>query len=193
MAKSNFVGKFLISSPQMRDPNFAESVILIIKHDPEAGALGVVVNRTSEDSLQEMWDHIWDVNVEHSEENQKKFMQLGGPVFGPIISVHENEPNGEGKIASGLFYAVHPDKVLGAIGTDARIRLYQGYSGWAGGQLEAEIDKGAWMVIDADPEIVFYEQHEDRNVYKDALYKFGNIVYRNAAIDIPLNSDVLLN
>ena len=190
---ADFTGKLLIASPLMKDSNFHKTVILIVRHSTPEGAIGVVLNRTSDECLKSLWKNMWDLDVDPIKYDSERFMQLGGPVYGPVICVHANEESSEHEIVPGLYLATSQDNVLASVDVaDGYYRIYQGYSGWAMGQLEREITRGAWMVEDSDPEIVFHEQHADIDLYKHALYKFGRGVYRDAGIPVP-DHDVALN
>jgi putative transcriptional regulator len=150
------VGKLLIAEPMLGDPNFDRTVVLMIEHTPE-GALGVVLNRPTEldvDAVLEDWAPL---------AAPPSVLYLGGPV----------EQNGV--LALGRRHGhTDPDDipgwttVLGEVGSVdlhrdpaelaaslAGIRFFAGYSGWGGGQLEAEQDQGAWLVVPAASDDVF--------------------------------------
>ncbi|HEX6417226.1 MAG TPA: YqgE/AlgH family protein [Acidimicrobiales bacterium] len=142
------VGQLLIAEPMLGDPNFDRAVVLIIQHDDD-GALGVVLNRPTEIEVDDVLDE-WAGLV-----SDPRVIYVGGPV----------EPNGVLALGRRAPGADVPGwrPVLGSVGTvDLRrgpatladgldgIRFFAGYSGWEGGQLEAELAEGAWMVVPAE-------------------------------------------
>jgi putative transcriptional regulator len=142
-------GKLLIATPSLADPNFERTVVLILEHGDE-GALGVVLNRASEVDLSVPLPEWAPFAAEPS------VVFVGGPVGqGSMIALARAEG------APGTTWA----PVLGPIGvldlgSDADdvgdqlsgLRVFHGYAGWAAGQVEGEIEEGAWFVVDADPE-----------------------------------------
>ena len=148
-------GKLLIAEPMLEDPNFDRTVVLMIEHTPD-GALGVVLNRPTElevDAVLSEWSAL---------AASPPVLYMGGPV----------EQNAVLALArrSGRATADAPGwtSVLGEVGTidlhlDPEdvvpsvdgVRFFAGYSGWGGGQLEAELDEGAWLVVPAEPGDVF--------------------------------------
>jgi putative transcriptional regulator len=143
-------GRLLIALPALRDPNFDRTIVFVLQHD-EAGAVGVVLNRPTRlevvDALPQ-WGHIVA--------NPPVFF-VGGPV-GPssaicLARLRSEVPDGPAdgwqavtdRIGT-LDLTRDPDEVAGEV--DA-IRVFSGYAGWRGGQLEDELVAGAWLVTDA--------------------------------------------
>jgi putative transcriptional regulator len=152
---TSFKGQLLVANPAMPDPNFARTVVLLLAHQ-EDGALGVVLNRPSEldvDAPLPRWERlVADPPV----------VFVGGPVApGAAICVAKvpdppadsAEPSAMGgwmplvgQIGT-LDLERDPDDL--AITVEA-IRVFAGYAGWGPGQLETEIDAGAWFVARAE-------------------------------------------
>lgn len=142
-------GRLLVATPGLRDPNFDRTIVLVLEHD-EDGALGLVLNRPSATVLSEVlptWDSLaCDPQVVFS----------GGPVDGnAAICLGSTRPG-----------AVHPavqpiTPTLGVVDLDtepgslagdvAHVRVYAGYAGWGGGQLDEEVEADGWFVVDALP------------------------------------------
>jgi putative transcriptional regulator len=151
-------GKLLIAEPMLDDPNFDRTVVLMIEHTPD-GALGVVLNRPSRvpvDAVLEEWAPL---------AASPPVLYMGGPVerSGVLALARRRAGRGAGPAAvpgwSGVLgevglldLHVEPETVAGGVD---RIRFFAGYSGWGGGQLEAELAEGAWLVVPADPADVF--------------------------------------
>jgi putative transcriptional regulator len=139
---------FLIAMPQLGDPNFHRSVILMIEHG-DNGAMGLVVNRTSNLTLRDLAKG-QEIKVARPIETQP--VMVGGPVEpqrGFIL--HDNGQVAERhEVLPGLYLSVTLDALepLLSQGT-ARLRFCLGYSGWGPKQLEKEISAGAWLFTEA--------------------------------------------
>jgi putative transcriptional regulator len=139
------VGQLLLASPALRDPNFERSVVLIGVHSEE-GAMGVVLNRPSE------------VTVEESDR-----VFVGGPVQpSSIVFLAEFlDPTPAGVLVLGRIGFPAPDAELDELSrATGRVRVFAGFAGWGEGQLEAEIADGDWIAQAALPEDVFTEVPE---------------------------------
>lgn len=158
-------GQLLVSTPALVDPNFVHSVVLLIEHDDDAGSLGVVLNRPTGVGLGEAVPEWADVGDAGSE------IFGGGPVEPQVAlalgQVRPGAPVDEPTLADP---ADHDHPVLVDVGVEvvdldgdpvlaaARygvIRVYSGYSGWGPGQLTAELDEGAWFVVDGTADDIF--------------------------------------
>ena len=155
---------FLIAMPAMADPNFRETVTYICKHDAE-GAFGIILNRPGELSLAEMLAQLSIPLSERSRLDQP--VVLGGPVEPERgFVLHRSTQTFDGTLAPGgdINVTVSLD-VLAAIGRGegpepALVAL--GYAGWGRGQLDAEIEQNSWLMVPADPAIVFETPFEQR-------------------------------
>jgi len=140
---TSLAGSFLVARPMLRDPNFVQSVVLMLQHGEE-GAFGLVVNRPVTKS------------------NLPFPVFKGGPCEAPgLLMLHGHEdwmqPDA-GEVAPGIFLGdaeamtrvadSKPDVGL-------RFRMVMGYSGWGPGQLEGELKSGAWSVTPADGPTLF--------------------------------------
>lgn len=150
-------GKFLVASPHMTDPRFSRAVIYVVHHDA-AGALGLIVNRPfKEVPVASVLDRL---GLEHEGVGGSMRMHYGGPVEpGRVFILHTADYRSDGThvIADGIAITP-PAGILRAIGDGAgprRALLMLGYSGWAPGQLEAEIRAGGWLARPADAALVF--------------------------------------
>lgn len=137
----------LVAAPHLADPNFWRSVVLVVEHGDE-GALGLVLNRvTDEEAVQYLpaWeDHLVAPGMVH----------YGGPVD-PEVAV------GLGRAGTGAYAGVVGltlvDLTVDPGADDPKVKVYSGYSGWTSGQLEEELETGAWFVVAAAPDDVFAE------------------------------------
>ena len=144
-------GRLLIASPALVDPNFHRSVVLVVQHDDES-AMGIVLNRPSEATVGEAMPQLAEL-VEAGD-----VVHVGGPVQrGAVVVLAEWD---DAEQAALLVF-----ERVGFMGADAdatavagatvRARVFAGYAGWGEGQLEAEIEEGSWIVVDARADDVF--------------------------------------
>jgi putative transcriptional regulator len=148
-------GRLLVATPPLEDPNFDRTVIYVLEHHHD-GALGVVLNRPTDEALDEPLDRWADLQA------PPQTVFLGGPVETDalIALALTNQPITEatdelspvtGRVASADL-TTDPALVTGAV---SAVRIFRGYAGWGPGQLDGEIEIGAWLVLDAEPEDVF--------------------------------------
>ena len=159
---------FLIASPPLGDPNFDRTVVLLALHNDD-GALGFVVNRTAPLNLGELLEQA-DYDEGHDD---KSPVWVGGPVQPQSGWVIADDPSlfGDGVIEVGerlrvsssrqAFNDLARDAATGAL-ADKRYLVVLGYSGWAPGQLESEIARGAWLPIPLDASILFDVEPDKR-------------------------------
>lgn len=144
------VGKLLVASPKLRDPNFSKAVVMLLEHGEE-GALGVILNRKTDRTVQEVWESI---DAEPCDNRMK--LNSGGPVPGPLIALHEDEELAEKQVIPGLFVSLKRERLDELVRRDrGRLRIYSGNSGWGGGQLEEEMQVGGWLTAAAKVDDVF--------------------------------------
>lgn len=158
-------GHFLVASPHMMDPNFARTVVLLIQHDRD-GAMGVVINRSIEKTIQELWE---EVHEGHCDNRQP--LNLGGPVSGPLIALHTDSELGELEVVPGLFFTAekgHLEQLVQQEGL--RLKMFIGHSGWGNGQLENELRQGVWLTVPASLEDFF---HDEQEVWRSITRKIG--------------------
>lgn len=154
-------GRLLVATPPLDDPNFDRTVIYVVEHHAD-GALGVVINRPTDEPLHEPLDR-WDELQAHPGS-----VFLGGPVEPDALLALAlakqpiDEPTDELAPVSGRVVSADltTDPAIVGVGLDA-VRIFRGYAGWGPGQLEGEIDAGAWLVVDAEPDDVFATEPDD--------------------------------
>ena len=144
-------GQLLIASPQLLDPNFVKTVVLLIQHSDQ-GALGVVLNRPTSKKLKELWEEVGKAPCKCNQN-----VCLGGPVAGPLVAVHTNQFFAETEILPGVFFAVKKEFLDGLVlQQDDPLKIFFGHAGWGPGQLDEEIQAGGWLAIPANAEYIFY-------------------------------------
>jgi putative transcriptional regulator len=156
MAES-LAGKLLLASPTLLDPNFLRTVVLIGVHSEE-GAMGVVLNRPSTVTVAEAVPQLEPAT------GALEPVFVGGPVQpNSIVFLAEFEdPAPAGLLVLGRIGFPAPDTELEELSeATLRGRVFAGYAGWSGGQLDAEVDNGDWIADTAQPDDVFTEVPEE--------------------------------
>ncbi|MGB2815640.1 MAG: YqgE/AlgH family protein [Burkholderiaceae bacterium] len=165
--------QFLIAMPAMVDPNFSGSVVYICDHS-ERGALGLVINRPTELTLETLFDRI-DLKLEIAPWKSSP-VYFGGPVqtergfvlHGPAKAYSSTLPitpevslTTSRDVLEAVAEGSGPDKMLVTLG----------YSGWGAGQLESEIAQNAWLTVNAQSDIIFDTPADEK--YNAALKLLG--------------------
>lgn len=149
-----FKGKFLVASQDMKDPRFAETVILLVEYSFN-GATGLIVNRPTEVRLSSVFPDVKGM------EHRKDIVYIGGPVNQGqmLMLVQSKRKPEESQHVFQDIYVSGSQKVLeGMTGTTdmgSRFRIYAGYSGWAPQQLDREVGRGDWHLLEADVKTIF--------------------------------------
>lgn len=161
---SSLEGQLLIAMPGMEDPNFAETVAFICKHDDE-GAIGIVVNRPSDMSLGEVCSQLkFELNLG---EGASQPVMNGGPVQpdrGFVLHQSDTEFDSTVDPAAPVKVTVSQDILKSIAKGDgpSPTLVALGYAGWSKGQLESEIAGNAWLHVETAPAILFDTPIEDR-------------------------------
>jgi putative transcriptional regulator len=146
-------GQLLIASPRLRDPNFFKSVVLIVK-DEEDGALGVILNRPLEITVADACG----AQIDAASDVDQPIHQ-GGPCEGPLTVLHASDDAGGESVVAGVRFSMDKEDIEQLMRDNfTPIKYFAGYSGWGKGQLQAEIDEGAWVLVPATREHVFDKQ-----------------------------------
>lgn len=148
-------GRLLVATPPLDDPNFDRTVVYVLEHHGE-GALGVVLNRPSDESLVEPLDRWSDLEARPGGVFQGGPVEPDALIALALAKEPVTEPTDELSPVSGLVASADltTDPAFVAARVEA-VRVFRGYAGWGPGQLEGEIDAGAWLVVDAEPDDVF--------------------------------------
>lgn len=168
-ATNSLAGQLLVASPDIGDPRFEHTVILLLRHQL-SGAIGIVINRPIEE--QPLASLLRALGDDAAGIEGKALLFAGGPVEPTIgFVLHSTDyrraqtldvaPNvavtSSREILSDIAHHAGPEKTLIAFG----------YSGWGPGQLEGEIEQHAWFTAPADPKLIFDEARD--KVWQDAM------------------------
>ena len=163
----SLTGQLLVAAPDMADPRFAHTVILMIRHNKD-GAFGIVINLPAEE--RPIVDILQALGDKDTKADGTIRIFLGGPVdrqMGFVVhSADYHRP--ETLDIDGRFAVTSNADVLRDIAQHhgpAKSLLAFGYAGWGPGQLEGEMAQRSWFVAPADPALIF---DEDRQKVWDA-------------------------
>jgi putative transcriptional regulator len=153
-------GQLLIAAPSLFD-YFRRAVILVLEHTPD-GAMGVVLNRESETPVAEALPALSELP------GSADLVRLGGPVSPEsMVALGDfGDPAEAGTRVVGPLGTLDPDAANSSL---RRVRVYAGYAGWGPGQLDGELEEGAWIVQEAHPDDPF----RDGDIWSEALRRKG--------------------
>jgi len=148
-------GQFLVASRDLRDPNFAEAVVLLVRYDEDEGAMGLVINRRSDLPLSRVFESFKEAK------DRTDCAYMGGPVQpGDVLALlrTSDAPDDALHVFSSIYLISTKDllkKTLARKVDETVFHVFLGYAGWGPGQLEHEISLGAWHIMPADAGNVF--------------------------------------
>jgi putative AlgH/UPF0301 family transcriptional regulator len=153
-AKDLGVGKLLVASRSLGDPNFAKTVILLV-HSDDQGIVGLILNRQTNLPLSRVLEGI------PGAKDRSDLAYLGGPVEVPgVLALLQSPAKVEGavQIFTGVYLISTKtllEKTLAARPDPQVLHVYLGYAGWSSDQLRKEVELGAWFILPADASAVF--------------------------------------
>ena len=139
-------GVFLVASPSLNDPNFHQTVVLVLEHGPQ-GTLGLILNRATNMLLSEALPGIAALK------GTTHRLFAGGPVQPNVVLLLSRlkDPQPDMRtVFDSVYVGGSPDvleRILTQVGPAARFRAFAGYAGWGPGQLGFEMLQGAWAVL----------------------------------------------
>lgn len=141
-------GTLLVAHPSLRDANFRRSVILMLADSVEQGSMGVVLNHKTGSTLGAA-----DLQMLHSPLAQVP-VYTGGPVARRqlLLLAWRWEPDAS---IFQLLFGIEAEKAAELLAQDNgfQVRAYMGYAAWAQGQLQSELQAGAWLPTQLSPEV----------------------------------------
>jgi putative transcriptional regulator len=162
----------LLSMPQMADPNFARTVVLLCDYTAEDGAFGLVVNRQMSEPACEIVRTEPPVRVDPDLK-----LWIGGPVDPQstwVLMAESQGPDEEQReIVPGLLLSVSRSLTLQLLQEppSSRTKVVVGYAGWSPGQLENEIAASSWLTTEVDPGLIFGVPPEQ--MWEEAIRRLG--------------------
>ena len=168
-------GKLLLASPQSRDADFAQSVILLVSHDRQ-GSIGLMVNRPLNISLTEVYPDMKGAELK---------LYAGGPLALGIRALYRShaKPDQATPVFGDVSMIIKKPllaKLVAAHTPSSVFRVYAGYVGWSGGQLQGEVARGVWQVVPGDAEPVFDPHPETLWARLTNHFKIRNILEKSS-------------
>jgi putative transcriptional regulator len=159
-------GMLLVASPALADPNFRKTVVLIVRHSEDDGALGLVLNRRTSTTIKDLWSRLEKEGCANEAP-----LSLGGPCEGPLMALHTDQSAAEVEVLPGLYFTAGSEHLQSLVsGVHPDVRFFFGYAGWGAGQLEAELKGGAWGTEPTSLKHVFAVHQElwERSIHEAA-------------------------
>ncbi|HEX4985443.1 MAG TPA: YqgE/AlgH family protein [Burkholderiales bacterium] len=176
MQSVNLTNHFLIAMPNMADPHFAKSLTFVCEHN-EQGALGVVVNRPTDMTLDALLEQI-EIPLDNPAAKNVP-VYFGGPVqVDRGFVLHRPLGGWQSTLAiNGELGLTTSRDILQALNRGGgpglgNILVSLGYAGWAPGQLEQELAQNAWLTVEAQPSVIFDLPSSERFVAAMELLGF---------------------
>lgn len=147
-------GNFIVASSDLKDPNFSKTVILLVEYGWQ-GATGLIINRPTDVKLSKVLPEIEKLA------RRKDRVYIGGPVASNwmmILIVSEIQPEESHHVFGDIYVSSSlavMERLIDSKNKGERFHVYSGYAGWAPGQLEHEISRGDWLILQADENTVF--------------------------------------
>jgi len=144
----------LIARAELPDPNFKDSVVLVMNHIGPSPA-GVIINRPTRIPVSRLFPELETL----AQLDDKVY--FGGPVEIQAVSFlfrFDKPPEKATEVLDGLYFSTDRELLRQLLGRDQPmegLRIFVGFSGWARGQLEAEIARGDWTLAPADASTIF--------------------------------------
>jgi putative transcriptional regulator len=167
---AGFNPSLLLSMPQMQDPNFSRTVVLLCDYRPE-GAFGLVINRPTDAAASDM------VRLDPPVVGGNGLpLFVGGPVQPERGWILLAEPPAEPDfrtIQDGLYLSASPEVLRYVLASRpaARARVLAGYAGWGPGQLDEELAQSAWLIADIHLDLIF--DVDSASVWDTAIRRLG--------------------
>ena len=176
MNSSMIAPGFLVAAPQLKDPNFESTVILMLEHDDEEGSLGLVINRPAAVKLDMVLGEMQIATPVPINLSEHPPLLYGGPVSperGWLLHTPDWTGSETRAVDEGLSVTASRD-ILDAIASGVgpeKYRFCLGYSGWGPHQLVSEIKTGAWINVPFFVDLVFDVDLDD--IWAEALARLG--------------------
>ena len=167
---SSLAPRLLVSMPQLNDPNFKQTVVLLCEHGEE-GAFGLVLNRQTDTPA----SSVVRLTPPVKEDNGLQ-LWIGGPVEPERGWILMGDPQADAEavqVCDGLYLSTSTDllRQLLVNRPQGRTRLLTGYAGWGAGQLDAELSASAWLIADVQLDLIFETQATQ--MWETAIRRLG--------------------
>ncbi len=161
---ASLVDKCLIATPAIKDPIFASSLVYMCEHS-EQGSMGLVVNHETTQMLGDIFEQL-DINCDNPMISHQP-VYIGGPVQleqGFVLHSGGQQWQNTIEVSSGIHLTSSLDilqDIAAGDGPDDYLVIL-GFSGWASGQLESELQQNSWLTSSCDADLLFHQKSEDK-------------------------------
>jgi putative transcriptional regulator len=160
----------LLSMPQLCDPNFKQTVVLLCEHGAD-GAFGLVLNRQTDTPASSVVRLTPPVDRDNGLQ-----LWIGGPVEperGWILLGQEPDEAESVEVCEGLYLSTSPELLRRLLSDQPprRTRLLTGYAGWDAGQLDEELSSSSWLIADVELDLIFDTQ--STQMWETAIRRLG--------------------
>ena len=154
MANESLAPVLLVSMPQMLDPNFSKTVVLLAEYGPH-GAFGLVLNRRMDDPAMAIVTPDEPLDI-----HPGMYLFTGGPVEPTrawILTANKDLDAEALEVIDGVFLSASPTLVRHTLESapDPATRMVVGYAGWGAGQLDVELAQGSWLMAPVQADLIF--------------------------------------
>ena len=163
-SESSLTGQVLIAMPALDDPEFSHSVVYLCAHGEE-GAMGLIINKPlPSPSFTQI---IRQLNITEGDPARVINLCKGGPVESARgFVLHSTDWSGDDSLkvdeSVALTASLDVLKAIANGGGPAQGMLALGYANWGPGQLDREMKENSWLTADADPDLLFGDDHEGK-------------------------------
>jgi putative transcriptional regulator len=170
MANASLAPVLLLAMPQMIDPNFSKTVVLLAEYGAH-GAFGLVVNRRMDEPAAAIVTADDPLDIHPS-----LHLFTGGPVEPTrawILTARQDLDPEALEVMTGVYLSASPTVVRKTLESapDPGVRMVVGYAGWGSGQLDIELAQGAWLMAPVQPDLIF-ETATD-SMWETAIRRMG--------------------
>lgn len=156
--------------PQLQDPNFKHSVVLMIEHG-DGGSMGLVINKKAPLTFKDLAKS-QELKVAQTRRGDPLF--VGGPVepYRGFVLHDSTKVDERTEVLPGVFLSVTSDALEPLLLDEtAKLRFCLGYAGWGAGQVESELKQGSWLFTEASRKLVLDD--DPAQVWEDVIKSMG--------------------
>jgi putative transcriptional regulator len=170
MANASLAPVLLVSMPQMLDPNFSKTVVLLAEYGAH-GAFGLVLNRRMDEPANAIVTADEPLDI-----HPKMYLFTGGPVEPTrawILTANAELDPEALELMTGVYLSASPSLVRRTLQTapDPAVRMVVGYAGWGAGQLDVELAEGSWLLAPVQSDLIFNTSAD--NMWEAAIRRLG--------------------
>jgi putative transcriptional regulator len=173
---------FLIAMPQLLDPNFQKTVVLILEHG-KGGSMGLVINRQANLTFRDLCK---SQDLQVAPRRYAEHLFVGGPVesYRGFVLHDSKAVEEKAEVLPGLYLSVSTDALERLLkDEEATLRFCLGYAGWGPGQVEHELKQGSWLfteatrdgVLTSDPEQIWEQVIKGMGIDPAMLVTTGGV------------------